>query len=59
MGLSTSFFFFFPVNFPTITKVGSWNEGGGGVIVCSAIGCTTLEVDVGAENVVAKCGDVL
>jgi hypothetical protein len=51
--------FFFSTNFPSIIEVGSPNEGGGGVVVCSASECTTLEVDVGVKNVVAKCGDVL
>jgi hypothetical protein len=49
--------FFFSTNFPSI-KVGNPSEGGGGVVVCSASECTTLEVDVGVKNVVAKCGDV-
>jgi hypothetical protein len=56
MGSSTSFFF--PANFLIVIEVGSSSEGGGGVVVCSAPRCPTLEVDVGAKNVVAKCGDV-
>jgi hypothetical protein len=51
--------FFFSTNFLIVIEVGSSGEGGGGVVVCSAPRCPTLEVDVGAKNVVAKCGDVL
>jgi hypothetical protein len=56
MGSSISFFFF--VNFRTVIEVGSSSEGGGANVVCNAPKCTTLEVDVGAKNVVPKCGDV-
>jgi hypothetical protein len=50
--------FFFFTNILSVIKVGSSNEGGGGVVICNAFECTTLEVDVGAENVATKCGDV-
>ncbi len=50
--------FFFSINVPNVIKVGSSNEGGGVVVVYNASECTTLEVDVGAKNVVTKCGYV-
>jgi hypothetical protein len=50
--------FFFYVNILNVIKVGSSNEGSGGVAVYSAFKCITLEVDVGLENVAIKCGDV-
>jgi hypothetical protein len=55
-GFKYKFFFF--VNILNVIKVGSSSEGGGGGIVYSAFECTTLEVDVGVENVATKCGDV-
>jgi hypothetical protein len=51
--------FLFSINVPSVIKVGSSSEGGDVVVVCSASKCITLEVDVGAENVATKCGDVL
>jgi hypothetical protein len=50
--------FFFSINILSVIKVGFLSEGGDGAIVCSAFECTTFEVDVGAKNVVTKCGDV-
>jgi len=51
--------FLFSINVPSVIKVGSSSEGGDVVVVCSASKCTTLEVDVGANNVATKCGDVI
>jgi len=56
MGSSTSFFF--PNDVPSVIKVGSSSEDVVVVVVSNASKCTTLEVDVGAENVATKCGHV-
>jgi hypothetical protein len=56
MGSSTRFFFSNDV--PRVIKVGSSSEDVVVVVVSNASKCTTLEVDVGAENVATKCGHV-
>jgi hypothetical protein len=50
--------FFFSINVLNVIEVRLSSEGGGVAVVCGASRCTTLEVDVGAKNVVTKCGDV-